>query len=158
MDVPIIGVVSDKEKGLVPAVEQVFPDSPYQFCHTHFLKNCALPLKEDLSCLGGSVRRRAEEARKIGKSLSSSILPSGADCTESSSLPEATIESSVSDGTTTMTEEQLAREVCELVRVNSKVSGKAPLDPPELKRHQRLERIHKFVEEKKLYLRTLAPA
>jgi len=39
MDVPVIGVVTDKEKGLVPAVERVFPGVPYQFCHTHFLKH-----------------------------------------------------------------------------------------------------------------------
>jgi hypothetical protein len=63
MDVPVVGIVTDKERGLVPAVEQVFPDTPYQFCHTHFLKNCALPLKQDLSSLGASVRRRADMAR-----------------------------------------------------------------------------------------------
>ena len=72
MDVPVIGVVTDKERALVPAVEEVFPGTPYQFCHTHFVKNCAKPLKEDTSSLGSSVRRRAEEVRKLNKRLSSS--------------------------------------------------------------------------------------
>ncbi len=45
------------------------------------------------------------------------------------------------------TEEELVREVCELVRVNSRVSGKAPLDPAELKRHERLEDIRKLVDD-----------
>jgi hypothetical protein len=49
MEVPVIGIASDKEKGLVPAVAEVFPEVPYQFCQTHFLKNCAKPLAEDLS-------------------------------------------------------------------------------------------------------------
>ncbi len=70
MDIPVIGAVTDKEKGLVPAVEQVFPEVPYQYCQSHFLKNCASPLKEDTSAVGASVRRRAEAVRKIGKRLS----------------------------------------------------------------------------------------
>lgn len=44
-------------------------------------------------------------------------------------------------------EEQMVREICELVRVNSRVSGKAPLAPPELGRHQRLEAIRTVVDE-----------
>ncbi len=48
-----------------------------------------------------------------------------------------------------LTEQELALQVCELVRVNSRVSGKAPLAPPELNRHQRLEAIRRFVEDTK---------
>ena len=44
---------------------------PYQLCQTHFLKNCARPLRQDLNAFGASVRRRAEAVRKIGKQLSS---------------------------------------------------------------------------------------
>src|SRR5580658_8748286 len=39
MGVPLIGIVTDREKGLVPAVQKVFPQVPYQSCQTHFLKN-----------------------------------------------------------------------------------------------------------------------
>jgi len=41
----------------------------------------------------------------------------------------------------------VAREVCELVRVNSRVSGKAPLDPAEQKRHERLEDLRTLVDD-----------
>jgi hypothetical protein len=128
MDVPVIGIVTDKEKGLVPAVQHVFPEVPYQFCHTHFLKNCARPLQADTSALGQSVRRRADEVRKLGKQVAGGgVSSTGAD---------------PADG---MSEAQLVREVAELVRVNSRVSGKAPLKPPELNRHERLEQIRAVV-------------
>jgi hypothetical protein len=127
MDVPVVGIVTDKEKGLVPAVRHVFPDTPYQFCHTHFLRNCAKPLEDDTGALGGSVRRRAEEVRRIGKEVAKA--------------------SGASDELATMTEERLVEEVCELVRVNSRVSGKAPLEPPESSRHGRLEQIRAVVDE-----------
>jgi hypothetical protein len=176
MNVPVIGVVTDKEKGLVPAVERVFPEVPYQFCHTHFLKNCARPLKQDTSDLGTSVRRRAEAVRKVSKRLSSSKSAPESEptveqeCTgtehsramqertgtEHSKAPSLLAETApepkaVSDTTphTPLTEEELAQEVCELVRVNSRVSGKAPLAPSELERHGRLENIRNFVDDVK---------
>lgn len=64
MGVPVRGITTDAEKGLVPAVKQVFPEVPYQLCRTHFLKNCARPMEPDLQALGASVALRAERVRK----------------------------------------------------------------------------------------------
>lgn len=205
MDVPVIGIVTDKEKGLVPAVERVFHGVPYQFCQTHFLKNCAKPLQPDLTALQASVRQRADAVRKLGKRLSSptptpapkrravahlqdapapqtttaklleppdapgdpgaSPPPAGATLpgddlqdvpaaqtstakpSELADAPCAPGASPPPAGATPLSEEALVREVCELVRVNSRVSGKAPLDPPELKRHERLEDIRALVND-----------
>jgi hypothetical protein len=41
---PILAVLSDKQTGLVPAVAKVLPDSRYQFCQAHYLRNLAEPL------------------------------------------------------------------------------------------------------------------
>lgn len=187
MDVPVIGIVTDKEKGLVPAVQQVFPGVPYQYCQHHFLKNCAKPLQTDLTALQASVRRRADEVREIGKRLASAattmlaptgdaegtIVQSAEDAGKnvrsgelpaaSASPPEPSSTSpplpasltaptlppvpSSTASSTVLTEQSLVRELSELVRVNSRVSGKAPLDPPELKRHQRLEELRSFVKD-----------
>jgi hypothetical protein len=43
---PILAVLSDKQKGLVPAVAVVLPHSRHQFCQAHYLKNLAEPLAE----------------------------------------------------------------------------------------------------------------
>jgi hypothetical protein len=43
---PILAVLSDKQKGLVPAVATVLPNSHYQFCQAHYLRNLADPLAE----------------------------------------------------------------------------------------------------------------
>lgn len=140
MDVPVLGIVSDKEKGLVPAVQAVFPDVPYQFCHTHFLKNCARPLEGDLTALGASVIRRATRVHRIAKRLHE----------QERATPEVTpapTEAPAAPTASSPTEVELAREVCELARQNSRVSGKAPLDPPELERHERLETLRRLVED-----------
>jgi hypothetical protein len=138
MNVPVIGVVTDKETGLVPAVARVFPKVPYQYCQTHFLKNCAKPLQRDLTALQASVHRRAEAVRELGKH----VFPSASTNPEAGASAESATGSAVGMG-----EQELAREVCELVRVNSRVTGKSPLDPAELKRHQRLEDLKSLVNE-----------
>ncbi|MCP4112388.1 MAG: transposase, partial [Desulfobacteraceae bacterium] len=42
------GIITDKEKGLVPAVREVFPDTPYQWCQYHYLEKLDAPLEDDL--------------------------------------------------------------------------------------------------------------
>lgn len=44
VDWPILPIVSDKQRGLVPAVAALFPTSAHQFCQAHYLRNLAEPL------------------------------------------------------------------------------------------------------------------
>jgi len=37
----IKGIISDKQRGLVPAIEKVFPGIPHSYCQAHYLKNVA---------------------------------------------------------------------------------------------------------------------
>src|SRR2546427_2983657 len=46
LESPILAVLSDKQTGLVPAVATVLPNSRYQFCQAHYLRNLAEPLTE----------------------------------------------------------------------------------------------------------------
>lgn len=183
MDVPVIGVVSDKEKGLVPAVLEVFPDVPYQFCQTHFLKNCAKPLGVDLSALSESVANRAENVRLIAKrlhveDLAEAALAEAAVGSLRPEIPTAGIPSKPNANVTVatdspraqpeeepamtptgtvltarepaipvpITEHSLVAELCLITRENSRASGKAPLGPPELVRHNRLEVVRQAVD------------
>ena len=37
--------MTDKQKGLIPAVQQVFPDSEHRFCVRHLYANFQMPFK-----------------------------------------------------------------------------------------------------------------
>jgi hypothetical protein len=131
IDVPVIGVVTDKETGLVPAVAEVFPGVPQQYCQFHFLENCAKPMQDDLSALAASVANRAERVRKIAKRLHDR----GVD-------PEVTVPADNAP----ISDEQLVANLGLAVKVNARVSGKSPLEPPELVRHEKLETIRQTVD------------
>jgi hypothetical protein len=58
---PILAVLSDKQKGLVPAVAAVFPNSRYQFCQAHYLRNLAEPLAEADAALKAELRNTVRQ-------------------------------------------------------------------------------------------------
>lgn len=143
MDVPVIAFVSDKEKGLVPAVQAVFPEVPHQLCQLHFLKNCALAMKDDLAALGQAVERRATAVQKIARRLHERGYDSKENPSNSSSA-----EAQPSGGAApALGEQQLTAELCAMARHASKASGRAPLNPPELVRHDRQEAVRATIAE-----------
>lgn len=46
LGVPVVATLSDKQAGLLPALEQVFPHTQHSFCQVHYLKNAARPIAE----------------------------------------------------------------------------------------------------------------
>jgi Transposase, Mutator family len=58
---PILAVLSDKQTGLVPAVATVFPNSRYQFCQAHYLRNLAEPLAEADAAFKGELRKAVRQ-------------------------------------------------------------------------------------------------
>ena len=40
----VAAILSDKQKGLLPAVEKIFPGVPHAYCQPHYLKNIAEPI------------------------------------------------------------------------------------------------------------------
>jgi hypothetical protein len=42
----VAGIISDKQRGLVPAIAVVFPQAQHSFCQMHYLKNAAEPVAE----------------------------------------------------------------------------------------------------------------
>ena len=64
LKLPVAGIVSDKQRGLVPAVGVVFPQAKYGFCQVHYLKNAAEPIAEADEIM--KVTLRQEVRRELG--------------------------------------------------------------------------------------------
>ena len=148
LDVPVLGIVSDKEKGLFPAVLKVFPDVPYQVCQNHFLKNCAECMSGDLADLKASVSDRAEKVQRVA----SRLHKAGANSEEwelgsSPRREEAPIEVVTKDEeeVAVLTEAKVAAEFSAMAKHAARASGRAPLRPPELVRDEGLERVRAAV-------------
>lgn len=120
MNVPVIAIVSDKEKGLVPAIRAVFPDVPHQLCQLHFVKQCAKALDPSLAALGAEVTDAAERLRALRRRRE---------------------QDPVRESAGAAADRLLAEELLEQAHAASKASGRAPFDPPALVRHERLAAV-----------------
>jgi hypothetical protein len=58
---PILAVLSDKQKGLLPAIFTVLPDARHHFCHAHYLKNLAEPLADADSAFKVELRKAVRQ-------------------------------------------------------------------------------------------------
>ena len=58
---PILAVLSDKQKGLLPAMAEVLPNTPHQLCQPHFLRNLAEPLSTADSSFKVSLRKSVRD-------------------------------------------------------------------------------------------------
>ena len=126
---PIIGVVSDKERALVPAISEALPGVRHQYCQTHYLGNVAKPMEDDLCTLGGEIRETEEKLRKLQRTL----IQKQKKAEDNGQSPPEDL--------------QVTLELCEVARAEARCHGKAPLDPPALKRHEGLEKVIEAVAD-----------
>lgn len=126
MNVPIKAFVTDMEKGLVPAIRQVFPKVPHQYCQIHFLKRCAASLDKPLAALGAEVDRAAEKLRSIRRDLASAPAPT---------RPPEVLERKDAEG------------LLAAAHAATKRAGRAPFKPTALYRHEELEKVASAADE-----------
>jgi transposase-like protein len=122
-DVPVAGMVSDRQHSIRLAVQQALPDVPHQLCHFHYLREAARPIFD-----------ADRHAKKELKKQLRGIRP---------------IERQMEGGEDTQA--QAVRGYCAAVRSALTDDGRPPLAASGLKLHGRLEAIAgslRRVEEK----------
>jgi len=143
--VRILGVVSDKETSLVPAIAEVFAGIPHQFCQTHFLSNVAKPLKDDEQELVRGAKETVLELRKVQRTLERCFpeVAVGGGSAEAATGAEArangTAEPCAEDPA--LAEARVAAALVRAGTTAGAVSGRSITDPPGLKRFQRLQQV-----------------
>ena len=124
--VPILAAVSDKEKGLVPAIAEALPGVPHQFCQLHYVGNVAKPMDDDLKALGVEVRQTERDLRGYER-----ILLRQARKAEETAAPDLDV----------------SLELCRSARAEARRTARAPFYPPALKRHEGLEKVARATAE-----------
>lgn len=134
--VPIVGVASDKERSLVPAIAEVFPGIPHQFCQTHYLGNVAKLLEPDTQRLQQKAREVVLALREVQRDIQRQVPAAEGNGTprEPAAVqtpPEAAVAAALARAGTTV----------------GQVSGRPIVDPAGLKRFESLENVRAAVEQ-----------
>jgi hypothetical protein len=123
LEIPILAVVSDKEKGLVPAVAEALPGTRHQYCQQHYMGNVAKKLEPELQTLGEEVRHTEEGLREFQRDL------------------VRTQKKRAETGQAVAADLPVALELCLAARAEARRQARAPYQPPAWKRHEGLERV-----------------
>lgn len=97
MGLTVAMVMSDKQRGLVPAIAEVFSSAKHSFCQTHYLGNAAEPISEADEAMKIELRQgvrqeigdliRQEKVEKQGVLTVTGGIPSPVMLSESSRIP-----------------------------------------------------------------------
>lgn len=129
IQIPILGVVSDKERSLVPAIAVALPGVPHEFCRTHYLGNVAKPLEPDDQVLQQEAREVVLALRDVQRRIErQAVVSAGAAAPGSEAAPTAP-------------ETAVAAALARAGTTVGQVSGRPIVDPAGLKRFERLEEV-----------------
>lgn len=91
LDLNVTSIMSDKQRGLLPAIQTVFPNTPHAYCQAHYLGNIAEPvanadesmkmdLRKNVRDQAGDLIRSEHHGEEQGRVLTvTGILPSSID-------------------------------------------------------------------------------
>ena len=149
---PILAVLSDKQKGLLPAVSTVLPGVLHYFCQAHYLKNLAEPLADADSAfkveLRKAVRRevgpliRAEkptEAPHPGLLTVTGLLPDNSPATVELESPKA--KSSVAPPSDAAVADEVVTHLLRHTRYLLTLKGRPPFRLAGIETYQRLQGV-----------------
>ena len=131
LDIPVTGIISDKEKGLVPAIEQAFPGVKHQFCQSHYLTNVKKPMEEGLGKLGDGVAKVTCAVKGFARKIMVAE--------EQAALADTGV--TFADSSVTAEELELVKGLCKAAVAGGKASGDPILGPAPVKRFERLELV-----------------
>lgn len=145
MGLAVLAVMSDKQRGLVPAIAEVFPQSKHAFCQIHYLNNAVAPLTEadeamkvDLrqtvrAAVGPLIRQEKEEAQ--GVLTVTGVLPSPIE------EPLPSRPSPVAPECIAKEREDIVRDLCRRVRYLLTLKGRPPFRLAGIEMFERLNEV-----------------
>lgn len=152
----ILAVLSDKQKGLVPAVAVVLPHSLHQFCQGHYLKNLAEPLAEADEAFKVELRKtirqevgamirpeKPAEAPEAGVLTVTGLLPSPL---ASDEAPTANPESVPLVEEATVEANEIVDSLTRRIRYLLTLKGRPPFRLAGLEMYQRFQEVHTLME------------
>ena len=145
MGLPVLAVMSDKQRGLVPAIAEVFPQSKHAFCQIHYLNNAVAPLTEAdeamkvglrqtiRAAVGPLIRQEKEEAQ--GVLTVTGVLPSPIEA------PLPSRPSPIAPECIAKEREGIVRDLCRRVRYLLTLKGRPPFRLAGIEMFDRLNEV-----------------
>jgi hypothetical protein len=148
-------ILSDKQRGLLPAIKEVFPDAKHALCQAHYLKNIAEPIAEKDEAMKLELRKavrasvgpliRSEHVEKPGVLTVTGLLPSSVEASEpSETFVETCIPDVIQSNPDNQAEERdsVVETIQQRVRYLLTLKGRPPFRLAGVEMYERLSEVN----------------
>jgi hypothetical protein len=143
----VVAVMSDKQRGLEPAVPSVFPEAKHGFCQLHYLNNAAEPVAEEDQAMKMTLRKtvrdevgeliRREKVEKPGVLTVTGLIPTPVEDPEE----PTEVESQTAHDPIAQEHEAVVQDLLRRVRYLLTLKGRPPLRLAGIEMYERLAEV-----------------
>lgn len=160
LQIPVLAVLSDKQRGLLPAIETVFPNAKHGFCQVHYLKNASIPVAEADEAMKIVLRQAVRE--EIGEEIRTEKVEESGVLTTTGLLPSPIEELPLEEQPVEQQSEHIRQDLKRRIRHLLTLKGRPPFRLAGIEMFEKLSEmcdichqllsIHPDPEFKKLHL------
>jgi hypothetical protein len=149
LNLMVRAIISDKQKGLLPAVAVVFPHTKHGWCHAHYFKNAAAPVAEADEAMKSALRKNVRA--EMGDLLKPPTLEKQESLTVTgmipSAMPEGTPLATATPASVEAERESIIQDIIQRVRYLLTLKGRPPFRLAGVETFERLEEVKRCLDQ-----------
>lgn len=137
-------IMSDKQRGLVPAIAKVFTSANHSFCQMHYLGNAAKPMSEADEAMKIDLRQGVRE--EIGALIRQEKFENQGVLTVTGGIPTPVTPSPVSSGPMEQEQDAILQDISRRIRYLLTLKGRPPFCLAGIEMFERLTEVKDLLE------------
>ena len=144
MGLPVTAVMSDKQRGLVPAIAEVFSSAKHSFCQMHYLGNAAEPMSKADEAMKIELRQGVRQ--EIGALIRQEKVEKQGVLTVTGGIPSPVTVKEVSPDPVMQEQEAILQDISRRIRYLLTLKGRPPFCLAGIEMFERLTEVKDFLE------------
>ena len=144
LGLPVTAVMSDKQRGLVPAIAEVFSSAKHSFCQMHYLGNAAEPMSEADEAMKIELRQGVRQ--EIGALIRQEKVEKQGVLTVTGGIPSPVTPKDVSPNPDVQEQEAILQDISRRIRYLLTLKGRPPFCLAGIEMFERLTEVKDFLE------------
>lgn len=144
LGLPVTAVMSDKQRGLVPAVAEVFSSAKHSFCQQHYLGNAAQPISEADEAM--KIELRQSVRQEIGTLIRQEKVEKEGVLTVTGGIPSPITAAEASPDAVGQEQDAILQDLARRIRYLLTLKGRPPFCLAGIEMFERLSEVGNCLE------------
>jgi hypothetical protein len=144
LGLPVTAVMSDKQRGLVPAVAELFSVANHSFCQTHYLANAAEPISEADEAMKIELRQGVRQ--EVGALIRQEKIEKQGVLTVTGGIPSPVTSSETSRDSVVQEQDAILQDLSRRIRYLLTLKGRPPFCLAGIEMFERLTEVRDCLE------------